>query len=79
MHKYLYGLLIGGILFFFSFSILFSNIQYVKKYTRKDGTIVHGYYRSRADGVKFNNFGKYINKMNIYYHNNILHDNEFKK
>lgn len=32
--------------------------EYVKGYTKKNGTQVNGYYRSCADSTKDNNFGK---------------------
>jgi len=31
---------------------------YVHSYTKKNGTHVNSYYRSKADGIKSNNYGK---------------------
>lgn len=36
-----------------------SYTQRINPYTRSDGTPVSGYYRTRPDGYKFNNFSSY--------------------
>jgi len=35
-----------------------SSDVYVPSYTKKNGTHVNSYYRSKADGIKSNNYGK---------------------
>ena len=55
-----------GILLLFVSTV---SAEWVRGYTRRDGTYVHGYQRSSPDNTRTNNYGpstNYYDKTNLY-------------
>jgi len=50
--------LLAVISILFLLSTVFAQDVYVRGYYRKDGTYVRPHYRSKPDGVKYNNYGR---------------------
>jgi len=61
------------LLFLISTTFLFSNVfaedVFVRGYYRRDGTYVRPHYRSKPDGVKYNNYGRASYRQRKQYRN----------